>query len=215
VAGYAVGIAAARVFNFAVATGGFVGMNYSSSSVLTSLAVVTAMILAASIYPFARVSKLVTPSLERKWRAPTKPRGDTWEIPLPFTFREEEMAAGLAAYLSEYLENRRERVGAFAVMEHHVRAEAGRVAVKARIWLAPYEQNIVQDTEIVLAKSATEARYIVTMKVVRESGPYDIWVKSCETFIREMREQLLTWRLLKPEERTAYVRKGLEMVRAP
>jgi ABC-type antimicrobial peptide transport system permease subunit len=215
VAGYAVGIAAARVFNFAVATGGFVGMNYSSSSVLTSLAVVTAMILAASIYPFARVSKLVTPSLERKWRAPTKPRGDTWEIPLPFTFREEEMAAGLAAYLSEYLENRRERVGAFAVMEHHVRAEAGRVAVKARIWLAPYEQNIVQDTEIVLAKSATEARYIVTMKAVRESGPYDLWVKSCETFIREMREQLLTWRLLKPEERTAYVRKGLEMVRAP
>jgi len=214
VTGYAVGIAAARVFNFAVATGGYVGMNYSSSSVLTSLAVVTAMILAASLYPFARVSKLVTPSLERKWRAPAKPRGDVWEIPLPFTFREEEMAAGLAAYLSEYLENKRERIGTFAVMEHYVRVEAGKVVVKARIWLAPYEQNIVQDTEIILAKSATEARYIVTMKATRESGPYDLWVKSCETFMREVREQLLTWRLLKPEERSAYIKQGLEMVRS-
>lgn len=213
VAGYAVGIAAARLFNFAVATGGYVGMNYSSSSVLASLAVVTAMILAASLYPFAKVSRLVTPSLERKWRVPTKPRGDAWEIPLPFTFREEEMAAGLAAYLSEYLENKRERTGTFAVMEHYVRVEAGKVIVKARIWLAPYEQNIVQDAEIVLAKSATEARYIVTMKVTRESGPYDLWVKSCEIFVREVREQLLTWRLLKPEERSAYVKQGLEMVR--
>lgn len=214
VAGYAVGIAAARAFNFAAATGGYVGMNYSSSSVFTSLAVVMAMILAASLYPFAKVSKLVTPSLERRWRVPTKPRGDVWEIPLPFTFREEEMAAGLAVYLSEYLENRRERIGAFAVIEHRAHVEAGRVVVRARIWLAPYEQNIVQDAEIVLAKSATEAKYLVEMKATRRSGPYDLWVKSCETFAREVREQLLTWRLLKPEERAVYIKKGLEMVRA-
>jgi hypothetical protein len=93
--------------------------------------------------------------------------------------------------------------------------EAGKAVVRARIWLAPYEQNIVQSTEIVLAKSATEARYIAIMRAVRESGPYDLWVKSCETFAREVREQLLTWRLLKPEERAAYIKRGLEMVRAP
>jgi hypothetical protein len=215
VAGYAAGIAAARLFNFAAATGGYIGMNYSSSSVLASLAIVAAMVLAASLYPFARVSKLVTPSLERRWRVPTKPRGDVWEIPLPFTFREEEMAAGLVAYLSEYLENRRERMGTFAVMEHSASVEAGKAVVRARVWLAPYEQNIVQSAEIVLAKSATEARYIAIMRAVRESGPYDLWVKSCEAFAREVREQLLTWRLLKPEERAAYIKRGLEMVRAP
>jgi hypothetical protein len=212
VAGYAVGIAAARVFNFAAATGGVVGMNYSSSSVLTSLAIVAAMVLAASLYPFARVSKLVTPSLERRWRVPTKPRGDAWEIPLPFTFREEEMAAGLAAYLSEYLENRRERMGTFAVVEHAPFAEPGKVEVRARVWLAPYEQDIVQEARVVFARSPTEARYQTTLVARRLSGPYDLWVKSCEVFVREVREQLLTWRLLKPEDRAAYVKRGLEMV---
>jgi hypothetical protein len=213
VAGYAAGIVAARLFNFAAATGGYIGMNYSSSSVLTSLAIVAAMVLAASLYPFARVSKLVTPSLERRWRVPTKPRGDVWEIPLPFTFREEEMAAGLVAYLSEYLENRRERVGTFAVMEHSPLAEPGRVGVRARVWLAPYEQDIVQDARLVFARSPTEARYQASLLLRRLSGPYDLWVKSCEAFVREVREQLLTWRLLTPEDRRKYVKLGLSMVR--
>lgn len=214
VAGYAAGIVAARVFNFAAATGGYIGMNYSSSSVLTSLAVVAAMILAASLYPFAKVSKLITPSLERRWRIPTKPRGDTWEIPLPFTFREEEMAAGLIAYLSEYLENRRERVGTFAIMEHSPFVEPERAGVRASVWLAPYEQNIVQDARLTFARSPTEARYQTVLVIRRLSGPYDLWVKSCETFVREVREQLLTWRLLTPEDRRRYIKLGLSMVKS-
>jgi len=184
-----------ELFNFAAATGGYIGMNYSSSSVLTSLAIVAAMVLAASLYPFARVSKLVTPSLERRWRVPTKPRGDAWEIPLPFTFREEEMAAGLVAYLSEYLENRRERVGTFAVMEHSPFAEPERVGVRGEGLARALRAEHRARHEMVFAKSATEARYIVTEGRPRISGPYDLWVKSCETFVREVREQLLTWRL--------------------
>jgi len=214
VLGYAAGVVMARAFNFAEATGGIVGMNYSSSSVLTSLGLAMAMVVAAAAYPFMRVSRLVTPSLERKWRIATKPRGDVWEIPLPFTFRERDAVVGLVAYLCEFLENRRERVGTFTVLDYAPFAEAERVGVVARVWLAPYEQNIVQEARLVLARSATEARYVTTLTANRISGPYDLWRKGCEIFAREVREQLLTWRLLPESERSKYIAQGRSLVRA-
>lgn len=212
VLGYTAGVVAARLANFAAATGGVVGMNYSSSSVLTSLGIVAALMLAVSAYPLASVSKTVTPSLERKWRIPTRPRGDTWEIPLPFTFREREMLAGLVAYLCEYLENRRERVGTFTVLDYRPFAEPERAGVRARVWLAPYEQNIIQEVAVSFSKSKTEARYLTTLTAQRVSGPYDLWRKGCETFAREIREQLLTWRLISGDERRKYIALGRSMV---
>lgn len=211
--GYAFGIAFARATNFAVLTGGVIGMNYSSSSVLVSLAVTFLMVLLSAFYPFLRVSKLVTPSLERKWKIPTKARGDVWEVPLPFTFKEWEMVAGLVMYLCEFFENRRERIGTFAVMNYEPYSEPGKVGVRATIWLAPYEQNLVQEVDIALVKSVTEARYVTVMTAKRASGPYDTWLKSSEIFIRELREQFLTWRLLSPGERSSYIERGKKLVR--
>ncbi len=211
--GYVIGVVFARLTNFAALTGGIIGMNYSSSSVLVGLAVTLLMVLLSALYPFLRVSKLVTPSLERRWRIPTKARGDVWEVPLPFTFKEREMVVGLVAYLCEYFENRRERMGTFAIMKYEPYSELGRVGIKAVVWLAPYEQNIIQEADVALVRSATEARYVAVMTARRVSGPYDAWLKSCEMFIRELREQFLTWRLLSPRERSSYIDRGRELVR--
>lgn len=211
--GYAAGVVMARATNFAALTGGIIGMNYSSSSVLVGLALAILMVLLASLYPFLKVSRIVTPSLERKWKIPTKPRGDVWEIPLPFTFKEREMVVGVTIYLCEYFENRRERMGTFAVLSYAPYSEPGRVGVRAKVWLAPFEQNIVQDVDVALLKSATEARYMTLVTAKRESGPHDTWLKSCDLFVRELREQFLTWRLLSPQERATYIKRGVELVK--
>jgi ABC-type antimicrobial peptide transport system permease subunit len=69
---------------------GDVGINYSSSSVIISIGIVVALVLGASIYPIYRVALLITPSLERRWRITSKPKGDEWEISIPFRVKEEE-----------------------------------------------------------------------------------------------------------------------------
>ena len=50
--------------------------NFSGSFILLSVGVIIATIFLSSIYPARMVSRIITPSLERKWKPPTKPRGD-------------------------------------------------------------------------------------------------------------------------------------------
>ena len=212
--GYIGGIIMARVFNFALTTGGMIGMNYSSSSVMVSIGIVLGLVMMASAYPFLKVAQLVTPSLERKWKIPTKPKGNRWEIPLPFTFRERSFVIGLSAFLKEFLEaHKAERAGVFSVIEDSVEIVGDTATVRAIVWLAPFEQNIRQKVEIRFTLSKTEGRYLTLITIERISGPYDPWVTSNETFIRDIRKQLLTWRLLKPEDREKYIKMGLKYVK--
>ncbi len=208
--GYVGGIIMARIFNFALLTGGMIGMNYSSSSVFASIGLVFALILLASLYPFFLVSKLVTPSLERKWRITTKPRGDLWEIPLPFTFREDHLVEGLAMFLGEFMETHKvERAGGFSTVSYNISIKRGEsVVIKGKVWLPPFEQNIIQDFQIIFKKSLTENKYVTQLIVKRESGPYDAWVSSAESFARIIRKQFLTWRLLTPKDRNKYIKEA-------
>ncbi|RLE82560.1 MAG: hypothetical protein DRJ51_00970 [Thermoprotei archaeon] len=214
VAGYIGGIIMARAFNFALATGGMIGMNYSSSSVMVSLGLVVVLVLVASAYPFFKVARLVTPSLERRWKIPTKPRGDVWEIPLPFTFRDPNMVVGLVAFLREFLEAHKvERTGVFTVSDVTSEISLECSTIKAIVWLAPFEQNIRQSVELTFRMSKTEGRYLTLLSTKRISGPYDAWITSNEAFVRELRKQLLTWRLLTPQERSKYIERSHKELR--
>ncbi|MCD6563778.1 MAG: M28 family peptidase, partial [Thermoproteales archaeon] len=214
IVGYVGGIIMARIFNFALLTGGMIGMNYSSSSVFASIGLVFALILLASLYPFFLVSKLVTPSLERRWRISTKPRGDLWEIPLPFTFREDHLVEGLAMFLSEFMETHKvERAGGFSTISYQVGIKRGESAIiKGKVWLPPFEQNIIQEFQIIFKKSLTENKYVTQLLVKRVSGPYDAWVTSAESFARIIRKQFLTWRLLTPEDRNKYIKEAEKFI---
>ncbi|KYH42827.1 MAG: hypothetical protein AYL33_000500, partial [Candidatus Bathyarchaeota archaeon B63] len=70
--------------------------NYASAYIILSITASMGTVMASSIYPAIRASRLVTPSLERVWRVPTKPIGTEWTIPLPFSFTEEEALGALA-----------------------------------------------------------------------------------------------------------------------
>jgi hypothetical protein len=186
-------------------------VNYTSSFVMLAVGLVIVLVLAASLYPFYKVSVTVTPSLERKWRLQTKPKGDSWEIPIPFRIKEEDRAAGMAVFLQEYLWNKRiERAGVFTVESVDVNKIESGIAVKSRVWLAPFEQNIKQDMNVVILKSKTEQNFLISLSLNRVSGPYDSWVRFNYPFIDEVRKQMLIWNVLNPEEREKYIRMARE-----
>ncbi|MEM3424821.1 MAG: FtsX-like permease family protein [Thermoproteota archaeon] len=186
-------------------------VNYTSSFVMIAVGLVIVLVLAASLYPFYKVSVTVTPSLERKWRLQTKPKGDSWDIPIPFRIKEDDRAAGMAVFLHEYLWNKRiERAGVFTVESVEVNKIESGIAVKSRVWLAPFEQNIKQDMNIVILKSKTEQNFLISMNLTRVSGPYDSWVRFNYPFIDEVRKQMLIWNVLNPEDREKYIRMARE-----
>ncbi|MDH5687225.1 MAG: M28 family peptidase, partial [Candidatus Bathyarchaeota archaeon] len=65
-------------------SGGELLLNFASSRVITTVSIVMTAITAAAIYPIRHASRIVTPSLERRWRLP-QPKGDEWVISLPMS----------------------------------------------------------------------------------------------------------------------------------
>jgi ABC-type antimicrobial peptide transport system permease subunit len=82
--GYIIGIGLIKLFSSipGFLQAGFTP-NYSAGIVVVAIALLMMATLIASVYPALKAGTLVTPSLERKWKIPTKPLGGTWEIPLP------------------------------------------------------------------------------------------------------------------------------------
>ncbi len=71
--------------------------NYASMSIVLVVVLVLLSTAMAAAYPAYLASKMVTPSLERRWKATGPPRGTTWEIPLPFRVPTERAAQALLA----------------------------------------------------------------------------------------------------------------------
>jgi len=91
--------------------------NYASVAVVIAILSSILVILLSSIYPLYKASRLVTPSLERDWTPKTKPRGNTWDIPLPLALESEEEACGMLVYITNYLKSYGSEAVSFIVDE--------------------------------------------------------------------------------------------------
>lgn len=204
--GYLGGMSVSFAFKQLGILGGLV-TNYTSMSVAIAIGTIIVLVLLASIYPMYRVALIVTPSLERRWRIETKPKGDVWDIPIPFRVKDEEKAMGIAVFLREYLWSKRiERAENFTVEEVSAKREDSALVLRSRVWLPPYEENIRHDVQITILKSKTELRYLIDMKMKRVSGAYESWVKFSYPFVDEVRKQLLVWSLLTPAQAEKYTK---------
>ncbi|MEM2868392.1 MAG: M28 family peptidase, partial [Candidatus Bathyarchaeia archaeon] len=75
--------------------------NFTSSWIIIVVSLTMLASILSSTYPAYKVSKMVTPSLERKWKLTTKPIGDNWEVSFPFLIPSEQVN-GLLKFLAEY-----------------------------------------------------------------------------------------------------------------
>ncbi len=179
--------------------------NYASIFVVISLGVLLLTALASSLQVAFSAATIITPSLERRWRPPTKPRGDAWEIPLPVSVPSEAEARGALAYLFEYYS------GAGAVREgvHVVRELAapdyGARTLTMVVALAPLEAGVQQRVSVEAVYDRGANRYVFLAHLQRLSGSDRVWVDSNYKFIDDLRKQLLMWSSLPPQERRRYV----------
>lgn len=185
-------------------------INYSSTWSLVAVGGSMLITVASSLYPIILASKLVTPSLERVWKIPTRPSGDLWEIPLPFYTSTVQEAKGIIAFLKEYAEPHilRDAPGFSASnikVDEGVMAGQPYVRISMETRLPPYELGISQSTKVYMLRIES-SRWGCQVVLKRMTGTPSEWEKLNKSFLDLLRKQMLLWRTLKPEEKERYTR---------
>ena len=209
--GYLLGIVANILIGLTPWGVGF-ELNYASTTVVMTISTLMAVIIGVTIFPIYRASKLITPSLERRWRLP-KPKGDQWEITLPFTLMEDIRADGVLAFIHELLMGHTvDDAETFRVrlpIQYGVQ-ETPETLIRSLIFgsaLAPYELGITQTANISDVKDKKAQRHSFLVRLERRSGPRGSWITFGRVFLDIVRKQTLLWGSITPKEREEYQRR--------
>jgi len=174
--------------------------NFVSLSVILSMCLILGAVLLVSLYPGILAAKIVTPSLERKWRLSTRPVKDIWEIIIPVKMKHFE-AIGFLRYLHEYYLGSGNMKPAFRVLDVS-EADIQNMELKLNVLLTPVERNIVQEVAFKAIKEKDECQFHMT--IVRKTGDPKMWQSRNRAFIDDARKQFLLWKALLPEEKRKY-----------
>ena len=182
------------------------------SSVWAAVAVATVIVapLGSSIYPLITASKLVTPSLMRKWEMPTKPRGDLWEIPLPFVIGSRKESRGIINYLYEFFEAHASPTSEDFVVEsldkkEETREGADFFILTTRVRLTPQELGVVQNVDVTIRETEPGAGlFNVALIIRRLGGSMRDWTYLNRKFVDAVRKQLFLWRSLTKVRKLKY-----------
>jgi len=181
-------------------------LNFSSVFIILSLGITMTAALLSAVYPAILASRLATPSLERRWRIPTKPVENKWDVPLPFSFPTKEEATGLLKYLEEFAQVHSVETGErFQVRSFKL--EAGSMKLEMTVALAPYEANVLQTAIIQGHETFPEQKWEFELALVQTSGERSVWMTSNYDFVDSTRKQFLLWRSLTPDEKMSYIGK--------
>jgi len=181
-------------------------LNFSSVFIIFSLGITMTAALLSAIYPAVLASRMATPSLERKWRIPTKPVDNKWDVPLPFSFPTKEEATGLLKYLEEFAEVHSVEMGErFQVRSFKL--DMGSMKLEMVVALAPYEANVLQRAIIQGHETFPEQKWEFELALLQTSGERSVWMSSNYDFIDSARKQFLLWRSLTTDGKMSYIAK--------
>ena len=179
-------------------------LNYSSLAAIVTVGLVILLVVASALYPAHMAGKICTPGIERRWRPPSAD-GDKMKMRLPFTLARIE-AEGMAAFQAEFWSSHREQsIGAgFYVEQLCVMREGRQISLSGKVWLAPFDQGVVQDTKLSICPG-TDARYCdIDVNLSLVAGDWDTWQRVARTFLDDLRKQFLVWRTLSEDDRSYY-----------
>ena len=191
-------------------------LNYSSVSAVWSVVLVVLVVLASTAYPARMAGKLSVPDETRKMAIP-KPSGDVWEIWFPFTVSAKE-ALGVMAYLYEYFEsNDEDAMGSFTAdnLEFYTEQHEDRetICMEADVWVAPLDMGVSQRVKIASIPDPEEGEITyLFFTITRKSGEFQTWHRMNLGFLKDLRKQLLIWRLVTPEAKRRLAQEGAEML---
>ena len=180
--------------------------NISSLFILISLLAIILACIGSSIYPSLIASRIITPSLERKWKLPTKPKGDLWEIPFPLNFPKEEIM-GLLVFLSEYYKGMGSLGHGYRI-ESEPKLDFKETALSMDVTILPSDLGVSMKS-IFKAQFRDVNKYSFTIFLERKTGERGLWSSRVYPFIDSVRKQLLLWRSLPTSERNKYIKTAL------
>jgi len=188
--------------------------NFTSAWIVIASSSMMLAIILSSLYPVYKASRMVTPSLERKWKLTTKPIGDNWEIQYPFLIPD-RYVDGQINFIAEYLSSHTvEGVGPFTVsslkLSEGTEGKREYKALSVKVRLEPYEEGISQKAVIYLYREGEAKYWRCNLLITRLSGKYGSWKRNNREFIDEIRKQLLLWSSMSPEARERYIKKEIE-----
>jgi len=191
-------------------------LNYSSVSAVWAALLVVVVVLASTIYPARMAGKLSVPDETRKMVI-AKPTSDVWEIWFPFTVSSKE-ALGVMSYLREYFEsNDEDAVGNFTADNLEFYDEevdgARRLCLESDVWVAPLDMGVSQRVKIssIPDPDQGEITYLF-FTIMRKSGEFQTWHRMNLGFLKDLRKQLLIWRLVTPEAKQRLAKEGAELI---
>ncbi|MEM3424880.1 MAG: FtsX-like permease family protein [Thermoproteota archaeon] len=182
--------------------------NYTVGFVVIVVSALIGTILLSTLYPTVKASKIVTPSLERKWKITTKPKGNEWEIPLPFSAASKEEVCGILEYVNEYFRSQILERGGESFITKDTKLSLQEEKVLARVSIAPFEAGIVQ--EVTLQAIKYPDKYMFTLHLRRLTGIHDVWLARSRDFVDQIRKQFLTWGSLSLETKKEYIQRALK-----
>ena len=180
-------------------------VNYSSLSAVGTIGALMLVVLLSSAYPAWKASRICVPGIERRWRLP-EPEGALLQVEMPFTLVGEE-AGGLVAFIGEYLDAYNEQSIGAGFYAEELRCERGEggVALRARLWLAPFDQGISEELAIEV-RPEEETRFCgIHLRIERLSGDASAWKRGNRILLNDIRKQFLVWRSLGAKQRQLYL----------
>lgn len=203
VAGYLLGQGAAQL----LAQGGFLPgleLNYSSLGAVLTVGAIALLVVASALYPARMAGRICTPGIERRWKLPGV-RGEHLRVQLPFSLARRE-ALGMAAFQAEsWAANQEQSIGAgFYVEALEVDQVGEQVRVAARVWLAPFDQGVVQETAMEIEPGADPNYCDIHVDLALAAGDLATWQRVVRTFLDDVRKQFLIWRTLDADSRRYY-----------
>lgn len=208
--GYLGGITSAVVLSAIGIFPESLAINYSSGAVVSALGLGIAGILLSTLYPLWISAKMSVPSVQRAWEFTTtyEEDGKKWNIPLPFVAATEQEAEGIIEFLREFffIYESESVGGTFFAQNIHVKETNVKRLEKhliATVNLAPFDMGLKQKVDLFTYLDEIKFRYVFEVDLERLEGILSAWESSVRRFIDTIRKQLLIWRNLPKEVKTA------------
>jgi len=224
VLGYLLAQTTAKLFSGTALWSG-ITVNYSSMAGVGAMLLVILVVMVSVIYPSKVAAEIAIPDVNRSWSLPPA-KENVLDITLPFlmTYVEHRSVGG---YLFEYFESHQDIThGNFStadieftfVCETPPSMTSARydcpedactydecLYLKSQVWLAPFDFGITQKIELHFKPALEEPGFLeIHIKLIRDSGEANAWLRINKTFLLEIRKQLLIWRSLDKNDKINY-----------
>lgn len=196
-----------------------INLNYSSTAAVWTALLVVFIVLLSTLYPAKKAADISVPDETRKMRLP-KPEGDDWVFDFPFTVSGAE-SLGVIMFLRSYFQAHDEdSIGRFCADDIGVLGrllDDGRLqyTLESMVWVAPLDMGISQKVRIIAMPDPEDEKiYLLRFNIHRESGEVDTWRRINGGFLKDIRKQMLIWRLVDPEHKTELLKEGRGVMEA-